>query len=310
MYNEAVINKSEEIIQPKEIIQPEFHPELIKGYEALLPVTDEEKPIYSTTETKLESIVELPIDDDTDITEIWRQEQNEAPQTLLDLAASTSSDTIDINEKLGGIENTKSIHDEIAELLKQSADIHSKWKFDDATPINNAVAEHTSSEGDINSRFSALANNTMSYNQLQTEKESPKVDLKEVDNQQKNDIISDEFKNRNNNQVQAIESTSTVNDKIPSKQGEGKIEMSHLLENSPIKDLKKAISINDRYLFINELFKGDETLYERSIKHIQHFSILPEATYWINKELKIKLRWNDNSEVVQLFSQLVNRRFM
>ena len=96
---------------------------------------------------------------------------------------------------------------------------------------------------------------------------------------------------------------------VNNKFKEQKVEVAHLLENTHIKDLRKAISINDKYLFINELFAGDEALYERSIKQIQSYSILPEAIFWIQRELKIKLNWSTENEVVQLFDQLVRRRF-
>jgi hypothetical protein len=36
---------------------------------------------------------------------------------------------------------------------------------------------------------------------------------------------------------------------------------------------------------------------------------MPEATFWIQKELKTKLKWSDEDEVVQLFDQFVKRRF-
>jgi hypothetical protein len=87
------------------------------------------------------------------------------------------------------------------------------------------------------------------------------------------------------------------------------VEVATVLERSPIKDLKKAININDRYLFINELFRGDEAMYERSLKTIQGFSILPEAIFWIQRELKVKLGWQEGSPAVKLFDQLVGRRF-
>lgn len=88
-----------------------------------------------------------------------------------------------------------------------------------------------------------------------------------------------------------------------------KQELVTVLQDSPIQDLKKAIGINDRYLFINELFRGDETMYERSIKTINAFTIYPEANYWIQRELTLKLGWNDRSETAQHFYQLVKRRF-
>ena len=87
------------------------------------------------------------------------------------------------------------------------------------------------------------------------------------------------------------------------------VEVATVLERTAIKDLKKAININDRYLFINELFRGDEAMYERSLKTIQGFSILPEAIFWIQRELKVKLGWKEGSPSVKLFDQLVSRRF-
>lgn len=90
---------------------------------------------------------------------------------------------------------------------------------------------------------------------------------------------------------------------------EEKQEVAHALQGAPIRDLKKAIGINDRFLFVNDLFRGDENMYERSLKTINAFTIYPEAEYWIQRELKVKLSWPDNSETVKLFDQLVKRRF-
>ncbi len=81
------------------------------------------------------------------------------------------------------------------------------------------------------------------------------------------------------------------------------------LNNEPVKDLRKAIGINDKYLFIKELFRNDETAYERSLKTLNSFSILQEAEYWIQREMKYKLGWDDNDTTVQSFYHLVKRRF-
>ncbi len=89
-----------------------------------------------------------------------------------------------------------------------------------------------------------------------------------------------------------------------------KIELGSVLQETPIRDLKKAIGVNDRYLFINELFRGDETMYERSMKTINSFNILPEAEFWIQRELKLKIGWDEKSNVVHYFDQLIRRRFL
>ncbi len=90
---------------------------------------------------------------------------------------------------------------------------------------------------------------------------------------------------------------------------QGTMELGEQLSEAPVRDLKKAIGINDRFQYINELFRGDETMYERSIKTINGFSILPEAEYWIQRELKVKLGWSDANDTVKQFAQLVRRRF-
>ncbi|MEO5984826.1 MAG: hypothetical protein ABIP80_04935 [Ferruginibacter sp.] len=88
-----------------------------------------------------------------------------------------------------------------------------------------------------------------------------------------------------------------------------KTELSDALQDIAIKDLRKGIGVNDRFLFINELFRGDDVMYERSIKTINGFTIFPEAEYWIKRELKLKLAWSDNNPVVKQFDQLIRRRF-
>ena len=77
----------------------------------------------------------------------------------------------------------------------------------------------------------------------------------------------------------------------------------------PIKDLRAAIGINDKFQFIKDLFGENETFFEDSIKSINAFKILAEAQFWIKKELREKYNWDEESLVVKHFDQLVKRRF-
>jgi len=86
--------------------------------------------------------------------------------------------------------------------------------------------------------------------------------------------------------------------------------LSEMLGATKISDLRKAITINDKFRFINGLFNGDEVFFERAVKTINSFTVLQEAQYWIQRELTIKNGWNDEDELVQQFYQLVNRRFL
>jgi hypothetical protein len=101
------------------------------------------------------------------------------------------------------------------------------------------------------------------------------------------------------------EKNESLNDRLK----QDRPELSHMLKETPIKDLRKGIGINDRFVFVRELFRGDEAAYERSIKTINNFGIYTEAEYWMSRELKLKLGWDDQTETVKHFYQLVKRRF-
>jgi len=98
---------------------------------------------------------------------------------------------------------------------------------------------------------------------------------------------------------------SSLNEKLKSDI----VDLRSALNDTPVRDLKKAIGVNDRYVFVNQLFRGDEAMYERSIKTINAFRILPEAEYWMERELKVKLGWDENNNLTRHFYQLVKRRF-
>lgn len=108
-----------------------------------------------------------------------------------------------------------------------------------------------------------------------------------------------------NDMMSQQEVAASLNDKLK----QSAIEVAEILTREPVRDLKKAIGVNDRYVFVQELFRGDEVMYERSIKTINSFNILQEAEYWIERELKLKLAWDDSKDSVRHFCQLVRRRF-
>lgn len=113
----------------------------------------------------------------------------------------------------------------------------------------------------------------------------------------------------------AVDTLLPVNDTLVSNQSlndalkEETVEVAEKLVDYPIEDLRKAISINDRYLFISMLFMGDENNFERSIRTINSFNMLAEAQYWIQRELKVKMGWQDENGTVKHFYSLVRRRF-
>ena len=86
-------------------------------------------------------------------------------------------------------------------------------------------------------------------------------------------------------------------------------ELQEKLALDPIKDLKSAIGINDKFQFIETLFGGDEKAFDQAVKSINGFKIYAEAQFWVKSNLREQYNWDDTTEVVKSFNLLVKRRF-
>ncbi len=86
-------------------------------------------------------------------------------------------------------------------------------------------------------------------------------------------------------------------------------ELQEKLALDPIKDLKTAIGINDKFQFIETLFGGDEKAFDQAIKTINGFKIYAEAQFWIKSNLREQYNWEETEAVVKAFDLLVKRRF-
>jgi len=80
------------------------------------------------------------------------------------------------------------------------------------------------------------------------------------------------------------------------------------LSRQPIKDLKSAIGLNQKFLFMNDLFEGENELFNNAINKINAFNTLPEAIAFIDNELSSA--WDKENSLVLNFMDLVERRFM
>lgn len=106
------------------------------------------------------------------------------------------------------------------------------------------------------------------------------------------------------NEVMTGEQPS-LNDRLRQQQ----TELAEKLGESPIKDLRNAIGINDKFQFIQELFQGDKDMYDRSITTINSFATQQEALFWMQRELKARLNWQEENEVMKSFYGIVKKRF-
>jgi len=77
----------------------------------------------------------------------------------------------------------------------------------------------------------------------------------------------------------------------------------------PIKSLKAGIGINDKFMFINDLFEGNAKLYNKNIKKLDAKENLQEALYLLG-DMKDENLWDTNDSVFHQFKVYIERRFL
>jgi hypothetical protein len=75
-----------------------------------------------------------------------------------------------------------------------------------------------------------------------------------------------------------------------------------------IDNLKTAIIINDKFMFINELFEGNLREYNETIETLNGFKTLSQAADYLDLMRK-KNFWNTGSPAFKKLKELVERRF-
>ncbi|MBK8879579.1 MAG: hypothetical protein IPN74_13840 [Haliscomenobacter sp.] len=87
-------------------------------------------------------------------------------------------------------------------------------------------------------------------------------------------------------------------------------DLSERLSESPIQDLNKSMSINDRLLYINELFGRDRSALEDSLTLLNRFDAFDAAQSFL-RSLAEQYHWGQEArfEIAQTFIKLVRRRF-
>ncbi len=83
------------------------------------------------------------------------------------------------------------------------------------------------------------------------------------------------------------------------------------MQFKPVNNIKEAIGINEKFLFINELFNGDIKAYNQAVDQLNNFPSIHEAFEYLNK-LTYEHQWDGErcAETIEKFANLVQRRYM
>lgn len=73
----------------------------------------------------------------------------------------------------------------------------------------------------------------------------------------------------------------------------------------PISDIRKSLSLNQRFMFINILFEGDESQFNQIIDKVESMNNLGEAKNYFDSHFD----WDEEMEEVQEFLEIIEKRF-
>ena len=77
------------------------------------------------------------------------------------------------------------------------------------------------------------------------------------------------------------------------------------LPGLPVRDIRSAIALNDRVLFINNLFQQDAVRFQNEINTLNSLESFPEAENYLRANFP---QWNYDSDIVYRFMMAVRRK--
>jgi len=105
------------------------------------------------------------------------------------------------------------------------------------------------------------------------------------------------------------EEVLTVNERMSAKMAETRNTAAEQVNIDKISDLKKAITLNEKLLYIKDLFNGYSLAYSEAIEILNRFTSLNEADLFLKKNYVVKNNWEGKPETTAKFYALLQRRY-
>lgn len=80
------------------------------------------------------------------------------------------------------------------------------------------------------------------------------------------------------------------------------------MKKKPIENIRTAIGINDKFSYINDLFDGENEIYESALDQLEQLNNADEAKHKLS-ELAVENEWDLESKTVMQFVELIERRY-
>ena len=103
--------------------------------------------------------------------------------------------------------------------------------------------------------------------------------------------------------------TLTINQKMSAQAAENANTQTAQSAIKPISDIKLAITLNDKLLYVKDLFNGYSLAYSEAIEILNRFNTFEEATRFLNANYVAKNNWESKPATTTKFYALLKRRY-
>ena len=157
------------------------------------------------------------------------------------------------------------------------------------------VEPETDAATDAIERGAGEADNVIAEAQLEEQDDVPEVSREVAGIKVKPEAVSES--------AATPQAPVSINELLADKPGE--LRLDEALSRREARNLRKAFTLNDKFRFRRELFKGDDRLFGQTLDDIQHLSSYDDALAYVEEALGWKL---DNEEVAD-FMLVVKNHF-
>ena len=127
------------------------------------------------------------------------------------------------------------------------------------------------------------------------------------------DVAEEEQKEISPNQrnlldeIQEVGFDSSVNEKYATSDNSESV--AEKMTKSKIADLREGIALNQKFLFMNDLFQGDKEHYDNTLNRLNQCDTITEAKAFLSSEIENNFGWDLESSSVKEFITLLERKF-
>lgn len=298
--------KEEEESTPESESEPELvveeKPEPVATEEPELTETNEPEPVIAPEPIEEPEPVEIPVAVVEEVVDepVVQNEVEEVvePEPEIPLTEEASAEEMPLKDEYGLFFRFEDIPEKEEEKVEEMPHIEEEEK-PKVVHVMEEIPEEEIPERDRIHGEELVPDNPFEMPKM----EGPTlVDLELENERQTSETVGDFFEQ--DDAEFELSTPETFGEKMMSEE----VTLAEKLQQNPVRDLKSAIGINDKFLFVNELFGGSMEKYNKSIENLNDLKTLNGAMIYLN-ELKVELQWNSSNEAYQRLKDLVSRKF-